>query len=152
MFIVSYIIFCQLNFSGYIETRPYVAWSDSFNLYGYNRSWLELKTDNKIYGTQIALDCLVPYDTLNFLHLHERISIPRLLLWLGSEKMRITAGKQSLYWGVGRIFRPLDVFNPVNYFEPNYERPGSNAILFASLAGKLRRLLQTQVNTVSSVK
>ncbi len=129
MFIFSCIIIYQLNFSGYIETRPYLAWSDSFNLYGYNRGWLELKTESRIYGTQIALDCLVPYDTLDFLHLYERISIPRLLLWLGSEKIRIIAGKQSLYWGVGRIFRPLDVFNPANYFEPNYERQGSNAIL-----------------------
>jgi len=119
----------QLDFSGYIETRPYIAWNDSINIFGYNRGWLELKHDGTNYGTQVSLDCLVPYDTIGFAYLTEKLNISRLALWLGTDRLRISAGKQRLYWGVGRVFRPLDVFNPVNFLEPRYERPGSNAFL-----------------------
>lgn len=127
----------QIDFSGYIETRPYLSWADSVNLFGYNRGWLELKHDGTSYGTQVGLDCLVPYDTTGVTYLVEKINISRLALWLGSNRLRISAGKQRLYWGVARVFRPLDVFNPVNYFEPGYEKPGSNAFLGYLSIGRL---------------
>jgi len=129
IFLSIFILFNQVEVSGYVETRPYIAWGDSLNFSGYNRGWLEFKYNGPKYGTQIAFDCLVPYDTLSFASLVENINISRLAIWLGPENFRITAGKQRLYWGVGRVFRPLDVFNPTNFFEPGYERPGSNAIL-----------------------
>lgn len=128
-FLSIILLFNQVEVSGYVETRPYLAWGDSLKYSGYNRGWLEFKYNGPKYGTQIAFDCQVPYDTLSFTSLVEKISISRLAVWLGPENFRITAGKQRLYWGVGRVFRPLDVFNPTNFFEPTYERPGSNAIL-----------------------
>lgn len=118
-----------INISGYIETRPYLAWNDSVNLFGYNRGWLELKQDYESYGAQIALDCQVWYDSTAFASIVDNISISRLALWVGKENRRVTIGKQRIYWGVARIFRPLDILNPTNYFEPGYERTGANAIL-----------------------
>lgn len=119
----------QIDISGWVEMRPHLAWNDSANVYGYSRGWLEFRAEGSDYGSQVALDCIVPYDTIHAIDLEERVRISRLALWLGPEDLRIIAGKQRLYWGVARVFRPLDIFNPVNYFEPGYERPGSNAVL-----------------------
>jgi len=106
-----------------------MTWNDSTKFLGYNRGWLEFKTEENDYGVQIALDLIVPYDTTSLNYAVDHTNISRLALWLGNERTRITAGKQSLYWGVGRVFRPLDIFNQTNYFEPGYERTGSNALL-----------------------
>ncbi len=119
----------QLNVSGYVESRPYLSWNDSVHVYGYNRGWLEFKTDGDNYGAQLAFDCTIPYDSTSLSQAIEKKTISRLCLWFGPENLRLTAGKQRLYWGVARIFRPLDVFNRINFFEPGYERPGSNALL-----------------------
>jgi hypothetical protein len=134
------ILFGQINITGYVETRPYLAWSDSVNVYGYNRGWLEFKSSDVNYGTQLAFDCVVPYDSIPFANIVESISISRLALWLGPENLRITVGKQRLYWGVARVFRPLDIFNPLNFLEPGYERPGYNAILGYASIGALTSL------------
>ena len=126
-----------LNANGYVETRPYLTWDDSTNLLGYNRGWLEFKTESTNYGAQVALDLIVPYDTTSLSYAVDNTNISRLALWLGNEQARITVGKQSLYWGVARIFRPLDIFNRVNYLEPGYERAGSNAVLGYYSFGRL---------------
>ncbi len=122
-------IFTNLDISGYVETRPFLRWNDSLNIAGYNRGWIEFKADGVDYGTQVALDLILPYDTTFFSFAVDNIRISRLALWIGPENLRLIAGKQRLYWGVARVFKPLDVFNPVNYFEPGYEKPGSNALL-----------------------
>lgn len=126
-----------LSTSGYVETRPYLTWNDSTNIIGYNRGWLEFKTESSDYGAQVALDLIVPYDTTALSYAVDNIEISRLALWIGKEQARITIGKQSLYWGVARVFRPLDIFNAVNYLEPGYERPGSNALLGYYSFGRL---------------
>ena len=123
------VLISQLNAGGYIETRPYITWNDSTNFLGYNRGWLEFRNEGTNYGTQLALDLTVPYDTTTFDYVLDNIRVSRLALWLGPEQTRLIAGIQSLYWGVGRVFRPLDIFNRTNYFEPSYERPGTNALL-----------------------
>jgi len=127
----------QLDLSGYAETRPYLLIGASTHLNGFNRGWIELKADGNNYGAQFACELIVPYDTMFLAAVTESISISRLAVWIGPEKGRLIIGKQRLYWGVGRVFRPLDIFNPVNYFEPTYERPGSNAILGYMALGDL---------------
>jgi hypothetical protein len=127
MVIIALAIFAQSHLKGYVETRPYVYWSDSTNVSGYNRGWLELTSRAETYGTQLGLDVIVPFDTTSIEHALESITISRLALWIGPEHLRCIIGKQRLYWGVGRVFRPLDVFNRTNYFDPNYERSGSTA-------------------------
>jgi hypothetical protein len=127
----------QINASGYVETRPYLTWNDSTNFLGYNRGWLEFRNEGINYGTQLALDLIVPYDTTTFDYALDNIRVSRLALWLGPEEARIIAGIQSLYWGVGRVFRPLDIFNRTNYLEPGYERPGTNALLGYLALGNL---------------
>jgi hypothetical protein len=123
------LVIIQVDVSGYVETRPYFAWNDSVHLFGYNRGWVELKQDNESYGAQIALDCQVWYDSTSIASFKDNINISRLALWLGKENRRITVGKQRIYWGVSRVFKPLDILNQTNYFEPGYERAGKNAIL-----------------------
>jgi hypothetical protein len=127
--ILTATIFAQINIGGYVETRPYITWNDSTDFTGYNRGWVEFKSEADNYGIQFALDLIVPYDTISPNYVLDNINISRLALWLGREQARVVIGKQSLYWGVGRVFRPLDVFNRINYFEPGYERSGSNALL-----------------------
>lgn len=134
------IILCVISlpdFSGYVETRPYILWHDSTSISGYNRGWLECKIDERTYGTQLALDLLIPYDTISLGNVVDNIDIPRLALWLGPEYLRIVAGRQRLYWGVGKIFRPLDIFNPVNYLDPTYERKGVTSFLGFLALGNL---------------
>lgn len=130
-------ILSGLNTSGYVETRPYVTWNDSANILGYSRGWLEFKPETSNYGAQVALDMIVPYDTTALSYAVDNINISRLALWVGEEQARITVGKQSLYWGVARVFRPLDIFNAVNYLEPGYERTGANALLGYYSFGRL---------------
>jgi hypothetical protein len=127
MVIIALIILAQVHIKGYVETRPYVYWSDSTNLSGYSRGWLELTSRAETYGTQLGLDIIVPYDTTDIAYALESITVSRLALWIGPEHLRCIIGKQRLYWGVGRVFRPLDVFNRTDYFDPEYERTGSTA-------------------------
>lgn len=127
--IIALMLVAQVDVSGYVETRPSIAWGDSANSFGINRGWIELKTAQMNYGGQVAFDLTVPYDTTSLSYAESNIEISRLALWLGPDNMRLVAGKQRLYWGVARVFKPLDIFNPVNYYEPGYERPGSNALL-----------------------
>lgn len=136
-FSLALTIATQIDISGYVETRPYLLWNDSLRISGYNRGWLEFKTDGLKYGSHLALDLIIPYDTTAFNYAIDNVTISRLALWLGPENLRIIAGKQRLYWGVARVFRPLDVFNPINFFEPGYERPGSNALLGYVALGSL---------------
>ncbi|MGD9379960.1 MAG: hypothetical protein PVI51_05280 [candidate division WOR-3 bacterium] len=138
--IITVAILAQINIGGYVETRPYITWSDSTYFTGYNRGWLEFKSEAENYGMQLALDLIVPYDTISLNYARDNIDISRLALWLGREQARIVIGKQSLYWGVGRVFRPLDVFNRINYFEPGFERPGSNALLGYLALGSLSNI------------
>ncbi len=129
MVILILTLLTEVHLGGYVETRPFVYWGDSTSLTGYSRGWLELISREETYGTQLGLDVMVPYDTANIEQTLESITVSRLALWVGPENLRCIIGKQRLYWGVGRIFRPLDVFNRTNYFEPDYERPGSTAAL-----------------------
>lgn len=139
------ILMGQLDISGYVETRPYLAWSDSVNTFGTNRAWVEFKTVEMNYGGQVAFDLTIPYDTTSLSYAESNIRISRLALWLGPETLRLVAGKQRLYWGVARVFRPLDIFNPINYYEPSYERPGSNALLGYLALGDLTSIRAVMV-------
>jgi hypothetical protein len=145
IFAMMLCIFHQYDLFGYAETRPYVLIGDSTVFTGCNRGWVELSAGGDRYGAQIAGELIVPYDTSFFSTIKEQISISRLAVWLGPEIARIIVGKQLLYWGVGRVFRPLDIFNPVNYVEPTYERAGSNALLgYVALGGlsSIRGIIQ----------
>jgi hypothetical protein len=140
MMLIIVLLMGELEISGYVETRPYVLWQDSVLFTGYNRGWLEGKASDYNYGVQTAVDLIVPYDTTDFSGIVETITIERLALWLGPENTRVIVGKQHLYWGVGRVFRPLDIFNRTNFYEPGYERRGSAALLGYLALGTLSSL------------
>jgi len=127
----------RVDFSGYAETRIFLTGADSVNFMGYSRGWLELKADADYYGGQAAFDYFAAYDTARFAGTGPGVDVARLAVWLGPENLRVTAGKQRILWGVARVFRPLDMINPVNFFEPGYERAGFPAILAGYAPGRL---------------
>jgi hypothetical protein len=137
--ITIFIIFLngRADFSGYAETRVFLTGLDSINFIGYSRGWLELKTDADNYGGQAAFDYIAAYDSAHFTGIRPGIDISRLAVWLGPENLRLTAGKQRIQWGVARVFRPLDLINPVNFFELGYERAGFPAILAGCAPARL---------------
>jgi hypothetical protein len=124
-----FMILCRLDINGYVETRPYVLWGDSTRLSGVSRAWIEGKAAYLLYGGHVGVTMQVPYDTIASAMLQESVTISRCAVWVGPEQARVIIGKQRIDLGVGRVFRPLDVFNPVNYFEPGYERSGVNAVM-----------------------
>ena len=126
-----------VDISGYVEARTFLPWQDSVNVYGYGRGWLEFKTNQDNYGTQTAFDYFVPFDTIHTSGIKSGLNISRLAVWLGPENIRVIAGRQRIIWGVARVFRPLDIFNPANFFEPGYERFGVNAIMLNLALGSL---------------
>lgn len=126
----------RLDLSGYVESRPTIVWNGLTLVTGYSRGWFAARTSGSDYGADFALDMTVPYDTLSYAF-NDNIQISRLALWLGPENVRITIGRQRIFWGVARIFRPLDIFNPVNYLEPGYERSGVDALLGYVALGQL---------------
>ncbi|MEO0092466.1 MAG: hypothetical protein ABIK61_07135 [candidate division WOR-3 bacterium] len=123
------ILISELNLSGYVESRQYFGCADSVNFFGYSRGWIDLKHSAESFGAQITFDCQVWYDSILTAFGKDNINIARLLMWIGRENRRITVGKQRIYWGVGRVFRPLDIINPINYFEPKFEYAGVNTVL-----------------------
>jgi hypothetical protein len=127
----------RADLSGYAETRIFLTGADSVNSFGYSRGWLELKAEADHYGCQAAFDCIAAYDSARFPGVRSGIDVARLAVWLGPENLRLTAGKQRILWGVARVFRPLDIMNPVNFFEPGYERAGFPAILAGYAPGRL---------------
>jgi hypothetical protein len=130
-------IFVRADFAGYADSRIFFPVMDSVHFYGYIRGWLEFKKSEEYYGGQAALDLTVPFDTIPAAGFKSGLEISRLALWLGPENLRITAGKQRILWGVARVFRPLDIINPVNFLEPGYERSGFPAILAEFAPGRL---------------
>jgi hypothetical protein len=153
IYILIFSLFNEFGMSGYAESRPYLILDDTLTFNGYNRGWLEFKQDAAKFGSQIAFDCRMPYDTA-LVSLIDQISISRLSLWIGPENLRVTAGRQRLYWGVARVFSPLDILNPANYLEPGYERSGTNAILgyaaFGSMTS-LRGIVVPKTNVKQSI-
>jgi hypothetical protein len=92
MYILAVVLcfFTNFDISGYVETRPCLQWNDSLSIAGYNRGWIGFKADGLDYGTQVALDLIVPYDTTFFSFAIDDIKISRLALWIGPENLRLT--------------------------------------------------------------
>ncbi len=138
------IFLINLDIGGYIDNRPMFGIADAVIFSGYARGWIDLKTNHEIYGAYTAIDIMLPYDsTMTFQR--NTIEISRLAAWIGPYNLRAIIGKQLINWGTSRVFKCLDFFNQVNYFEPGYERYGINSLqgLWSfSSRGSLRFLVQ----------
>lgn len=116
-----------LDIGGYIDNRPHIGFADSVIFAGFTRGWFDMKADQDLYGANAVLDLMIPYDSsLNIRR--DEIEISRLAAWVGPYDRRVTLGRQLINWGVSRVFKCLDFFNRLNYFEPAYERSGVDAI------------------------
>lgn len=58
----------------------------------------------------------------------QRVVIDRVYMRLTFTHADITIGKQRISWGRSLLWSPLDVFNRVNFFEPQEEKFGINAL------------------------
>jgi len=117
----------NLDVGGYIDNRPYLGFADPVVFTGFTRGWIDMKADQDLYGANAVLDLMIPYDSaLNIRR--DEIEIARLAAWVGPYDRRVTLGRQLINWGVSRVFKCLDFFNRLDYFEPAYERPGVDAI------------------------
>src|SRR4030042_4826384 len=117
----------NLDIGGYVDNRPFVGFSDSILFSGSARGWIDVKTTQDIYGAHTALDIMIPYDTVMNIQRNE-IEISRLAAWIGPYNLRAALGRQLINWGTSRVFKCLDFFNRINYFEPGYERKGIDAM------------------------
>jgi hypothetical protein len=121
------LLLINLDIGGYVDNRPFVGFTDSVIFTGFARGWIDMKADQDLYGANAALDLVLPYDSMPGMQ-RDGIEVPRLAAWIGPYNLRATMGRQLVNWGVSRVFKCLDFFNRVDYFEPEYEREGVDAI------------------------
>jgi|GEM_PF-857014 len=57
----------------------------------------------------------------------QRIAVDRAYIRLYFSRVDVTIGKQRISWGRSMLWSPFDVFNRVNFFEPQEEKFGINA-------------------------
>ena len=89
-------------------------------------------------------------DTLS---LENRLSIYRAYLEYAGEKHFVVLGKQRVPFGVGRIWNPVDVFNPIDSFsvEPD-ERKGTSALRYEYAINQLSNFDLTVSRHKSAVR
>lgn len=141
----------QPQFKGYVENRLYmtllnndfsvsdfgkhVRWGD------YNRARVELSkdvSDNSYIN--ITVDHFVYTGYLLQLMRQpdsggdpvtaageQRVSIDRAYIRLYLDNADVTIGKQRISWGQSMLWSPFDVFNRVNFLEPQEEKSGINS-------------------------
>ena len=145
-----------ISWRGYLENRLYIIqnhphismdnYLERINIGNFSRFRLELKGKaHKNVRTKLALD-LYNYSgffspSINLLgeklSLEQRLNIDRAYVKIYFDKFDLILGKQSIIWGVSRVWMPLDIFNRANILDISEERAGVNAINVKYPLGKL---------------
>ncbi len=143
--------FSQPRFKGYIENRLYMTmlnndfipsnYKDNIRWGNYNRARVEMSAD---VSDNSYINLTVDYFNYSGYLLQllrqpgsgddpvtasndERISVDRAYLKLYFSRADLTVGKQRISWGQSMLWSPFDVFNRVNFLDPQEEKPGVNA-------------------------
>ncbi len=70
-----------------------------------------------------------------------RASIYRMHLTFSTEKSKLVVGRQRVAWGVGRVWNPTDLFNPVSPLQIEQDqRDGVDAVNLEYYTGPLGSL------------
>ena len=94
-------------------------------LYFNSTQQLELGSPGKT-NRQIVKLRWTPVDEKHFQLTH---FIDRLYLWQGFKSGSVVIGRQRISWGTGRVWNPVDLFNPINpasYYK--IEKDGADAV------------------------
>jgi len=142
----------QLKFKGYVENRLYMTVLDNdFNPSDFNsnlrwgdynrarvelskdvsdNSYINLTVDHFVYSGYLLQLLRQPDTGENPVEAadEQRLSIDRAYVRLYLSKADVTIGKQRISWGQSLLWSPFDVFNRVNFLEPQEEKSGVNAL------------------------
>jgi hypothetical protein len=134
-----------LNFSSdfALENTNIFAYQQQLYTVDYNRTRADLALQHNEY-TDLAARLIVDNETLytaNPDSLQNKTSIYRAYCQYRGKSHFWSLGKQRIPLGVGRIWNPIDVFNPVDAeaIEPE-EREGTDAVRYEYATGELSNL------------
>ncbi|KPK89783.1 hypothetical protein AMJ80_09315 [bacterium SM23_31] len=142
----------QLQFRGYLENRFFITFlnndfaashlKNSMRFGDYNRARVIM---SRSVSNKSSLTLGVDYFTYHgyiqqqlrqtgavgdsiAASIDQRIAVDRAYIRLYFSRADVTIGKQRVSWGRSLLWSPFDVFNRVNFFEPQEEKFGINAI------------------------
>jgi len=141
----------QPQFKGYVENRLYLTFIDndfnpadyreSLRWGDYNRARVQMSAD---VSARSYVNLSVDYFTYHGYLLQQlrqagsggnpvqaaaeqRVNVDRLYFKLYFSRADVTIGRQRIAWGQSLLWSPFDVFNRVNFLEPQEEKAGVNA-------------------------
>ena len=122
------------------ENTNIPTWDRDNHWQDYNRLRFELDLVNyrvDVLAAKLIIDNETTYSERPS-GLSNKTSIYRAWVEYGGDKHLLVIGRQRIPFGVGRIWNPVDVFNPVNSLslEPE-ERPGTEALRYEYAIGDL---------------
>ena len=94
-------------------------------LYFNSTQQLELNSSGKTNRQIVRLR----WNPINEKHFQLTHFIDRLYLWQGFKSGSVVIGRQRISWGTGRVWNPMDLFNPINpasYYK--IEKDGADAV------------------------
>lgn len=121
-----------INLSRLRLTPTFELWEDARLEFHYEIDAIYSKILNPFFGTTgmtnrqaISLN----WSLFNECNLNVRHFIDRLYFKQTFENTEFVIGRQRISWGVGRIWQPTDLFNPINPANfSKYEKDGADAI------------------------
>lgn len=120
-----------LDFSYDLENTHIINYMHSGSWQDFNRLRLDTQTTSKKHpGLSLTLigDGKIFYDTLED-RFDSEASLYRGYMTYEGERSLIAAGRQRIPFGVGRVWNPVDIFNPIDVtsIEPD-ERKGTDSV------------------------
>ena len=129
-----------------LENTNIGGYQDDFQMMDYNRFRIDLSLEHEQYSNffgQLMVDNETLYTAIPD-SLYNTTSIYRAYLQYRGEKHFWSVGRQRIPLGVGRVWNPVDVFNPIDIedIEPD-EREGTDAIHYEYALSELASLEAT---------
>jgi hypothetical protein len=144
-----------LDFNYGIENTNILSYNEATYTLDFNRLRLETTLEHKEYEPLLArliIDNETRYSSQQK-HTTNKIKIYRAYLEFAGEKHFMVLGRQRVPFGVGRIWNPIDVFNPIDSFSiETAERKGTDALRYEYAMSDLSNLDITVSKEKSAVR
>lgn len=118
------------DFNYGIENTNILSYDEATDTHDFNRLRLQGTLEHKGYEALLArviIDNQTRYSSQQN-HIENTINVYRAYFEYAGEKHFMVLGRQRVPFGVGRIWNPIDVFNPINSFSlETAERKGTDA-------------------------